>query len=230
MAMKRIDRRPRNHGECNAKAKQFATNFTKELRGRIGCATGTPLGDYIDTRYTPGATRVIALYPKWEELNTRTPIVVMELNEAEAAFLPVYHEVQKLMIAHPLVTNEDLVLLGFHPRPSGERHVAPVETRYPWYRSSTPRVGCIEIEYGNIEDGGKKKPAGQHGIECRWGILPGAPADASGLHDSEFDTHTPLVLNFPGQDRGKTVYFALRWENSRGLKGPFGPIESAVIP
>jgi hypothetical protein len=208
----------------------FSVNFTKDLRARIGCATGTPLGDYIDTKYGPKAAKFFSIYTKYDDVSARTSLIIIELNEAEAEFLVVYLELQEMFTANPLVTNEDLVLLGFTPRSSEERHAAPVETRYPWYRSSTPRIGCVEIEYGDIESGGKKKPAGQHGIECRWGILPGAPADASGLHNSEFDTHTPLVLNFPGEERGKTVYFALRWENSRGLKGPFGPIESAVIP
>jgi hypothetical protein len=35
-------------------------------------------------------------------------------------------------------------------------------------------------------------------------------------------------VGFP--QRGKTVYFALRWENTRGEKGPWSEIMSAIIP
>jgi hypothetical protein len=38
------------------------------------------------------------------------------------------------------------------------------------------------------------------------------------------------VLEFEGHDRGKTLWYAARWENTRGLKGPWSPIESVIIP
>jgi hypothetical protein len=50
------------------------------------------------------------------------------------------------------------------------------------------------------------------------------------LTNSSFDTHTPLTLEFADEDRGKVLYFALRWENTRGEKGPFGAIMNAIIP
>ncbi|MDR2362267.1 MAG: hypothetical protein LBD91_06005 [Prevotellaceae bacterium] len=36
--------------------------------------------------------------------------------------------------------------------------------------------------------------------------------------------------NPDGQHCGKTVYFALRWENTRGEKGPWSDIMSATVP
>jgi hypothetical protein len=35
---------------------------------------------------------------------------------------------------------------------------------------------------------------------------------------------------FENDQRGKTVYFALRWENTRGEKGPWSAIQIAIIP
>jgi hypothetical protein len=32
------------------------------------------------------------------------------------------------------------------------------------------------------------------------------------------------------EDRGKKLYFALRWENTRGEKGPWSEIHSTIIP
>ncbi|AHF94767.1 hypothetical protein OPIT5_26275 [Opitutaceae bacterium TAV5] len=50
------------------------------------------------------------------------------------------------------------------------------------------------------------------------------------LTRSGFDTRSPFTLNFDENQRGKTVYFALRWENTRGDKGPWSPITHAVVP
>jgi hypothetical protein len=50
------------------------------------------------------------------------------------------------------------------------------------------------------------------------------------LVQSSFHTRSPFTLEFHGAERGKTVYFALRWENTRGEKGPFGPVQSAIVP
>jgi hypothetical protein len=47
---------------------------------------------------------------------------------------------------------------------------------------------------------------------------------------TESATRTSLTLEFDEPDRGKTVYFCLRWENTRGQKGPWSPIQKAIIP
>jgi hypothetical protein len=57
-----------------------------------------------------------------------------------------------------------------------------------------------------------------------------APSRWEDLRHSAFDTHTPLTLSFESDQRGKTLYFALRWENTRGEKGKYSPIASAIIP
>jgi peptide methionine sulfoxide reductase MsrA len=63
-----------------------------------------------------------------------------------------------------------------------------------------------------------------------WAISDVPVIDTNELIRTVFDTHTPITLEFEGHDRGKTVYFALRWENTRGEKGPWSAIQSAIIP
>jgi hypothetical protein len=43
-------------------------------------------------------------------------------------------------------------------------------------------------------------------------------------------SRTPHTLQFTEEDRGKTVYIALRWQNERGNTGPWSDIKSTVIP
>jgi hypothetical protein len=69
-----------------------------------------------------------------------------------------------------------------------------------------------------------------HGCEIRWGLLDAPPAHVDDLPHSDFDTHSPITLVFDESQRGKPLYFCLRWEGNTGLKGPYGEIGSAIVP
>jgi hypothetical protein len=129
-----------------------------------------------------------------------------------------------------LVTNLDLESMGLPVRPDGTRTPAPVADRPPLVEVSTPLIGSLRIDYYDDADRKRAKPRGQHGAEGCW-VISDEPVESLGkLSQSTFDTKTPLFLEFDREDRGKRVYLAMRWENTRGEKGPFSPIVSAVIP
>ncbi len=50
------------------------------------------------------------------------------------------------------------------------------------------------------------------------------------LTHSAFSTRPPYKLSFTGDQRGSRVYVCLCWENTRGEKGPWNAISSAVVP
>jgi hypothetical protein len=50
------------------------------------------------------------------------------------------------------------------------------------------------------------------------------------LPHSRFTRRKKELFDFPQEDRGKTIYFCVRYENAKGEPGPWGPIFSAVIP
>jgi hypothetical protein len=56
------------------------------------------------------------------------------------------------------------------------------------------------------------------------------PVQVKDLLHSAFATRSPLELVFEEDERGKKVYFAVRWENGAGKKGKWSDIYSAVIP
>jgi hypothetical protein len=74
------------------------------------------------------------------------------------------------------------------------------------------------------------KPSGVHGAEIRWAILEAPPTTTDDLIHSEFSTRTPHTFIFEENQRGRTVWFRLRWENTRGEKGPWSELYSAIIP
>jgi hypothetical protein len=61
-------------------------------------------------------------------------------------------------------------------------------------------------------------------------VLDTPPASRAELTQSSFDTHSPFRLTFDENQRGQALYYCLCWENTRGEKGPYSPIEKAIIP
>jgi hypothetical protein len=74
------------------------------------------------------------------------------------------------------------------------------------------------------------KPAGYDGAVIDWGIRDTPPAEPEDLTNHTMASRTPHTLPFTEEDRGKTVYIALRWQNERGNTGPWSDIKSAVVP
>ena len=94
--------------------------------------------------------------------------------------------------------------------------------------TATPRQ--VGIHYWDNVTKKRGKPHHIHGAEIRWAVLAQPPAHIDELIHSSFDTASPFTLKFDEADRGKRVYFCLRWESTTNLKGPFWEIYSAIIP
>ncbi|MDR3197090.1 MAG: hypothetical protein LBU34_04395 [Planctomycetaceae bacterium] len=56
------------------------------------------------------------------------------------------------------------------------------------------------------------------------------PVSGEELPHSRLTRRKRELFDFPQEDSGKTVYFAVRFENAKGELGPWGPIFAAVIP
>jgi hypothetical protein len=76
----------------------------------------------------------------------------------------------------------------------------------------------------------KAKPAGYDGAVIIWDVLGAPPPDPHSLNRHTMASKTPHALEFTEEERGKTVYIALAWQNERGLIGAWSEIQNAVIP
>jgi len=56
------------------------------------------------------------------------------------------------------------------------------------------------------------------------------PAIGKDLHENVFTRQKKYLFRFGQEDKGKTAYFCIRYENSKGEQGPWGPMFSAIIP
>jgi len=75
----------------------------------------------------------------------------------------------------------------------------------------------------------KAKPAGIIGCEV-WVKIGGAtPKDASELNYTAICTGNYYVAKYDGNQAGLTVYYWLRWVNTRGERGPWSHTISSMI-
>jgi hypothetical protein len=63
---------------------------------------------------------------------------------------------------------------------------------------------------------------------CAPGDAP--PNTGMDLTESKFSRRKVMMFTFPPTESGKTAYFCIRYENSKGKAGPWGPMVSAIIP
>jgi hypothetical protein len=220
---------PRSEEKFRSMAKNMLTVLL-EHRDEYGYGDKTLEWTYLSEQGLPKYNTYEDAYKKWEIKSTRTPHSVLALHEARKEFEPVIRKLAAMLKQSLRVTNLDLESMGLPPRPDGTKTHAPVANRPPFAKISTPLVGCLYVDYYDDDDRKRAKPHGQHGVECCWVISDTPVKSLKGLLHSTFDTKTPLVLEFDREDCGRTVYLALRWENTRGDKGPFTRILSAAIP
>lgn len=114
--------------------------------------------------------------------------------------------------------------------PDGKRTPAQVPATRPVAQvdTSKPQRHTISWVDENTPTS-KAKPEGVYGCELRCQIGGTEPVDPDEMRFLAIDTRTPYVAEFDGADAGKTVYYRLRWVNTRNEAGPWSDIYSATI-
>lgn len=127
------------------------------------------------------------------------------------------------------VSDEDRLNMGIPPRSASHTPQPPPAT-HPGCRADTSELRQVGLVFWDNGSSKRGKPENAHGAEIGWGVLDEPPVSVSGMTHSAFATKSPHVLLFDESERGKRVYYCLRWENMKGEKGPWGEIGSAIIP
>jgi hypothetical protein len=172
----------------------------------------------------------VAGFAAAENPTTRTKATVRAKNDARNDLEQAVRQVVRQYLAYnTAMTDSDRVTLGL-PSYKTTRSRSPVASTYPDSYADSGMIRRLIIHFYDRGSVSKAKPAGQHGVEIRWAISDTPVTDVEELTRSSFDTRTPFTLEFGEQQRGKSVYFCLCWENTRGEKGPWSKIQRAVIP
>jgi hypothetical protein len=228
IVMHRKDWMPLGHEQRCKLAERIFKNLTGDLRIKAGLPAGIPVGEWYDGVYTEKCTVFCNAFYVWENIPTRTPIAMDNLNAAEENFIPLVRKLHNFVSENPVITDSDLETIGFPKHSSGGHAPAQVAETAPYMVATAAGARIVDIGYGATL-ASRAKPAGQHGIEVIHEISDTKP-ELEQMTRSDFDTRTPLRITFHDSERGKTLWFAGRWENTRGQKGPFGEIQSIIIP
>ena len=199
---------------------------------RLGMGNTTTLGIWYKQEFNvKGYDPYVTAYAGWINPETRTPSATLAMAEAEKVFISYFRELYRQMKANLLVTNLDLEKMGFPIRPGGGHTPAPVANEAPEFNVTLLSDHRVGIDYYPLDSVRKKgKPKGQHGVEIRWSFSETPVKDANALLNSVFDTASPYTLVFSGNDQGRALYLSMRWENTRGEKGPWSRIEQTIVP
>ena len=127
------------------------------------------------------------------------------------------------------VSDSDRTMMGLTVK-TGTRKPTPAPTTCP--------VGSIDFSvrhqhtiryYDEASAHSNAKPAGVHGCEIYMKVGGDAPKDASELDYQVTCTASPYTVKFDGAKTGITVYYWLRWVNTRGECGPWSITLSAMV-
>ena len=183
---------------------------------------------WLDNSFRPSCAKWNLAWAKYENPATRTPIITGDKNEARVIYEKFLTVLVGNLKVNTLVTDSERRALGINIRDS-KPTPAPVPVSFPVATLDTSVTMRIGISFRDSESNTAAKPKGIHGAEIKWSIADEKPLTED-LANSAFDTRTPYTLDFADAQRGKTVWIRLRWENTRGEKGPWGNMESAIVP
>ena len=139
----------------------------------------------------------------------------------------------------------DFIALGLKPRDTIRTPVA-VPTAQATADVTYPGAHMLMLHIKPVE-GTLHDARADYGYRVYYGVLPhgGAsaeeaatprrymqksPVNGDELPHSQFVRRKKELFIFPADDSGKTAFFCIRYENSKGQAGPWGTVFSATIP
>ena len=175
-------------------------------------------------------TKWIDAYGKASNKQNRTSADVQAKNDARVIFEPAIRSfVAQWLSNNSKVANSDKERMGLTVK-STSRKAAPTPDSRPLATVDfSVRLQHTLHFYDEASPRSKAKPKGVHGCEIWMKMGGDAPKSASELSYIATDTATPYTVNFDGADAGKTVYYWLRWVNTRSERGPWSSQVSAMV-
>jgi hypothetical protein len=220
-----------NHEALYNQGKQATTYLgVEENRVRMGITGANEL--WFTSTFTPKWLGFSSAFLAWENPSTRNGIFSAVLRDAEYGFVSVFRQLYSgLLRKNPSVTDNDLVAMGLPVRRGTSYVRVSVPQTYPDYTLGTSVIRRVSIHFRDHDSGSKARPHGVSGAVIRWGILDSAPLNGvEDLPNSALYTASPYTLTFSESQRRKMLYVCLAWQNPKGEMGPWGKVESAIVP
>jgi hypothetical protein len=161
-----------------------------------------------------------------------SPQVIAEKNTARETLEERIRGLVNFKLQNPVITDDDRHALGINKRNQGGGGPhTPVAKKSPGVKVDTSTMCEISIHFYDIDSLMKRgKAFGQHCVEIVSRVGGSRPERYEDFTHSNVDTRSPFVFKFEYNQRGEPFYFAIRWENTRGEKGPWSEIFMVIIP
>ena len=143
----------------------------------------------------------------------------------------VMRDIKKRYLYNPPLTDADFAAMELKPKDTTPTQVLPptgqaeADMTYPGKTQLQGKIKHVE--------GTPQNPKSEYGYRIYYGLYAtGSTPPESGmdLRESRFTRQKKVLFTFLPGDSGKTAYFAIRYENSKGESGPWGPMFSAIVP
>lgn len=109
---------------------------------------------------------------------------------------------------------------------------APTGPAATWPVFTVTSAGHLRLEAAfrdSATPGSRAKPAGMLGAEVWLKVGGAAPTQESETHFLGLDTKTPYLHEFEPGELGQPAHIRGRWISSKGEKGPWGPVATAIV-
>ena len=175
----------------------------------------------------------------------RTTVLTAKVNAAFKALSDAMRDIKKRYYYIPPLTEIDMASLDLTPP---DTIPTPVSDPAGQVTAAVMLLGShlLKLIIEHVE-GTPLDPKADYGSRIYWGIMPhggGTLEQAAGIHhylqkppvsgnelpNSLFTRRKREQFDFPAETSGMTVYFCIRYENSKGKSGPWGPIFQTIIP
>ena len=216
---------PKNDGEFHEFFMNLLNYVTKKAMGSAPVWKHIPAEDL---------TALTNSFGNWGVAYTsvqkpHTPVETKEKNRVRKASEKFLRDFVNRFLRYPPVTDEDRDAMGV-PNHDTVRthHDYPKEQVEFGFKLKAIRE--IEVHFKVAGAEGKAKPEGYAGAVVIWDVLDKPPSNPEVLTRHKRASRTPFMIKFPEEERGKTVYVALCWENGKAVTGDWSAIQSAVVP
>jgi hypothetical protein len=203
----------------------WSANFTEQVAENAP-SWGIP-PDEVTALQTADTT--FATLQKQADSPARTTVIVAEKNAARKRLENNIRMLASFRLKNPIITDAQRIALGLHVRDTTHTSIIVPTTR-PELDIKVVDFRRLKIIFRDMGSKSRAKPYGIIGAVILYAVLDSPPADVNALTRSILATRSPYILEFTEEERGKTVYIAICWQNEKGERGPWSEIESAIVP
>lgn len=160
---------------------------------------------------------------------THTPAATQEKNDAKKEYISALRPfIQGQLMHNPNVSDADRRSMGLPVYDRTPTPVQPIGTR-PELTIDFSQVLRHTIQARN--EGSKKyvRPKNAIGFELWQHIGGHTEPSYDSMQLIELATRSPHMVEYTAASRGQMIWYAARWVNSHGAKGPWSEITGAVV-